>query len=471
MFYSKYMFVKKGPLSKVWIAAHFHRKLTKPHVQGTDINLSAKTILDPNTPLALRLSGQLLLGLVRIYQRKVKYLLEDCSDALSKMKMIFRPGVVDLPAESAAAPSAAITYADDAEALEYDIPDIPLDNLDEFIAGQDLDQTVAASFDSFSALSGKRNDLTMAADDITLSAFEQDEMDLFAAPDLLEELPADGASIFEDSIEVGRDAGELTALPDFDFDIKADDLAASGRKSDASKRESFLSMGGEFSGLETTDAEGGGFMDGDGDRLSMASGREPPTPVPGFVDEAAERAQAAEVAAATKERKAAQKRKRKAGRKDADTELKSEAIRKHLQDTEELQTERGTVPLAKRAKYDNHWKKVGVRTLLNRPSGLSRSMFDMVEDDALPCNPALLKLFSRTAKLGRAAVPLAEGVEEVEEEGVVAMEEEEGKEEAKRNCSPWSSRATSCLRVAWRAFPPLTTAQLPLAAFLCSRHP
>jgi len=49
------------------------------------------------TPLALRLSGHLLLGLVRIYQRKVKYLFTDCSEALVKIKMAFRPGVVDLP--------------------------------------------------------------------------------------------------------------------------------------------------------------------------------------------------------------------------------------------------------------------------------------------------------------------------------------------------------------------------------------
>lgn len=39
-------------------------------------------------PLALRMSGHLLLGVVRIYSRKVKYLLEDCSDALIKIKMV-----------------------------------------------------------------------------------------------------------------------------------------------------------------------------------------------------------------------------------------------------------------------------------------------------------------------------------------------------------------------------------------------
>lgn len=38
--------------------------------------------------MALRLSGQLLLGVVRIYSRKAKYLLEDCNEALLKIKMV-----------------------------------------------------------------------------------------------------------------------------------------------------------------------------------------------------------------------------------------------------------------------------------------------------------------------------------------------------------------------------------------------
>lgn len=40
--------------------------------------------------MALRLSGQLLLGVVRIYSRKAKYLLDDCNEALLKIKMVIR---------------------------------------------------------------------------------------------------------------------------------------------------------------------------------------------------------------------------------------------------------------------------------------------------------------------------------------------------------------------------------------------
>ena len=46
--------------------------------------------------MALRLSGQLLLGVVRIYSRKAKYLLDDCNEALLKIKMVsFLPHCVD----------------------------------------------------------------------------------------------------------------------------------------------------------------------------------------------------------------------------------------------------------------------------------------------------------------------------------------------------------------------------------------
>ncbi len=44
--------------------------------------------MHPKVPMALRMSGHLLLGVVRIYSRKVRYLMSDCSDALVKIKMV-----------------------------------------------------------------------------------------------------------------------------------------------------------------------------------------------------------------------------------------------------------------------------------------------------------------------------------------------------------------------------------------------
>jgi cohesin complex subunit SCC1 len=84
------------------------RKLSKTQTLQTDIEQSVGLcfhlffILEPANNvvsldaimgqeievMALRLSGQLLLGVVRIYSRKAKYLLDDCNEALLKIKMV-----------------------------------------------------------------------------------------------------------------------------------------------------------------------------------------------------------------------------------------------------------------------------------------------------------------------------------------------------------------------------------------------
>ncbi|KAH8275067.1 hypothetical protein KR018_005722 [Drosophila ironensis] len=97
MFYEHIILAKKGPLARVWLAAHWDKKITKAHVFETNIEKSVEGILQPKVKLALRTSGHLLLGVVRIYSRKAKYLLADCNEAFVKIKMAFRPGMVDLP--------------------------------------------------------------------------------------------------------------------------------------------------------------------------------------------------------------------------------------------------------------------------------------------------------------------------------------------------------------------------------------
>jgi len=38
--------------------------------------------MDPGVPIALRMSANLLLGVVRIYSKKVDYVVQDCVDAM-----------------------------------------------------------------------------------------------------------------------------------------------------------------------------------------------------------------------------------------------------------------------------------------------------------------------------------------------------------------------------------------------------
>lgn len=89
MFYSETLLQKTGPLARVWLSANLERKLSKHHVLQSSIEDSVEAIITPNqAPFALRLSGQLLLGVVRIYSRKARYLLDDCNEALLKIKMV-----------------------------------------------------------------------------------------------------------------------------------------------------------------------------------------------------------------------------------------------------------------------------------------------------------------------------------------------------------------------------------------------
>lgn len=86
--------LKEGPLASVWMAANYEKKLSKQQFLNTNIVTSTNLLNTPiNTSsenITLRLSGQLLLGIVRIYSRKTKYLLDDVNDILFKLKNSFK---------------------------------------------------------------------------------------------------------------------------------------------------------------------------------------------------------------------------------------------------------------------------------------------------------------------------------------------------------------------------------------------
>ena len=58
MFYAHFVLAKKGPLSRIWLAAHWDKKLTKAHVFETNIESSVDGILQPKVKMALRTSGK-----------------------------------------------------------------------------------------------------------------------------------------------------------------------------------------------------------------------------------------------------------------------------------------------------------------------------------------------------------------------------------------------------------------------------
>ncbi|KAI4739964.1 hypothetical protein E4T50_09587 [Aureobasidium sp. EXF-12298] len=199
MFYSETLLSKTGPLARVWLAANIERKLTKNNILQSDIGSSVHTIIkNDQAPIALRLSGQLLLGVVRIYSRKARYLLDDCNEALMKIKLAFRPGNVDLPSnQSHIANPAALVLPDTITELDLFAP---MPDLDELL----LDSTPGPGQDPTLLDWGTSQllpeSMNTHADTSQTLQLEDDDIDLDIG-DITE-----GAAAGDISIEIGRRA-------------------------------------------------------------------------------------------------------------------------------------------------------------------------------------------------------------------------------------------------------------------------
>ena len=124
MFYAHFVLSKRGPLARIWLAAHWDKKLTKAQVCEINIEESVAGIIQPKVKMALRTSGHLLLGVVRIYSRKTKYLLADCNEAFAKIKMAFRLDTVDLAEDNREAAINAITLPEVFHDFDTSVPDV-----------------------------------------------------------------------------------------------------------------------------------------------------------------------------------------------------------------------------------------------------------------------------------------------------------------------------------------------------------
>ncbi|XP_062010314.1 sister chromatid cohesion 1 protein 2-like [Rosa rugosa] len=86
MFYSQCLLSRKGRLGSIWVAAYCFKKLKKAQVAETDISASVDKILkDDWDVIAYRVLAYLLLGVVRIYSKKVEYLFDDCHEVLTEI--------------------------------------------------------------------------------------------------------------------------------------------------------------------------------------------------------------------------------------------------------------------------------------------------------------------------------------------------------------------------------------------------
>jgi len=162
--------------------------------------------------MALRMSGHLLLGVVRIYSRKVRYLLTDCSDALVKIKMAFRPGIVDLPEEHADANAVTLSRKYDELTMTATQMDVDLRDFQSLDPAIETETTHVVN----------RLDITLP--DITTLNFPIPMVDDFTAPPMIyfqKELPTEPPSVEKHMADVSDISGyapsPIMPIAPFDF--------------------------------------------------------------------------------------------------------------------------------------------------------------------------------------------------------------------------------------------------------------
>ncbi|XP_030476309.1 sister chromatid cohesion 1 protein 3 [Syzygium oleosum] len=131
MFYSQTFLGRKGPLGTVWCAAHLQHRLKKSHYTSTDILKTVDYIMFPEVPIALRMSGHLLLGVVRIYSKKVDYLFHECNIILTGLSKVFAPVELNLPEDTRQAPVQSITLPNTFELDAMDLDDTYEDGIQD----------------------------------------------------------------------------------------------------------------------------------------------------------------------------------------------------------------------------------------------------------------------------------------------------------------------------------------------------
>ncbi|KAH6660355.1 Rec8 like protein-domain-containing protein [Truncatella angustata] len=283
MFYSEALLQKTGPLARVWLSANLERKLSKNHILQSDIKDSVNAIVDTRqAPMALRLSGQLLLGVVRIYSRKARYLLDDCNEALLKIKMAFRStGNNDIP-ENLALPNREALMLPDRITPADNLNILPPPDADWLLAQMDIDTTQTQTQSQSQGRGRGRpsnreinlqedfnnsqflHDSIMGKDELALENNDDLELELDFGMDL-DENPRG----LDTTIEMGRDA---PLARDVEDDLLSELDAVAPGKAAARDQSTAFDLGDD--GVRIADGDGDIQMDDDfqfnlGDQSAM----------------------------------------------------------------------------------------------------------------------------------------------------------------------------------------------------------
>ncbi|KAF7488886.1 Double-strand-break repair protein rad21 -like protein [Sarcoptes scabiei] len=77
MFYIPEILSRKGPLSIVWLAAHFEKKLTKNQIMEANVAEIIDLVMNSNIKISLRITCDLIIGICRINKYQNKFLLNE----------------------------------------------------------------------------------------------------------------------------------------------------------------------------------------------------------------------------------------------------------------------------------------------------------------------------------------------------------------------------------------------------------
>ncbi|KAI6230352.1 hypothetical protein M3Y99_01070900 [Aphelenchoides fujianensis] len=144
MFYANFILGnKRGVLGKIWMAAHWEKKLSRKEIEDLKVEDAVELIKKPTIKISLRTNGHLLLGLIRVYAKKATFVLHDLKTAYSlfctaKLEQQKRPrhpqrprarvgGVAVAPAEGAIEEEDEENY--DQSELDLDQPANPAFNV------------------------------------------------------------------------------------------------------------------------------------------------------------------------------------------------------------------------------------------------------------------------------------------------------------------------------------------------------
>uniref|UniRef100_A0ACD5TZ68 Uncharacterized protein n=1 Tax=Avena sativa TaxID=4498 RepID=A0ACD5TZ68_AVESA len=131
MFYSHQLLARKAPLGQIWMAATLHAKINRKRLDKLDIIQICEEILNPSVPMALRLSGILMGGVVIVYQRKVKLLYDDVSRLLVEINEAWKIRPADhtvLPKGKSQAKYEAVTLPENMMDMEVEQPMLFMDS-------------------------------------------------------------------------------------------------------------------------------------------------------------------------------------------------------------------------------------------------------------------------------------------------------------------------------------------------------